>query len=129
MAKLVSAHFLAQEKDDKERAAREAELKRQEKEVEEFQQKMTGRRKRNRRQKVEAETPSFLQRYGKFIVAPMLVLLMAVFVYYLINTWLAEKNTTVSHTSALSYEIDQIDRKYFEKIVLCADLHILEATK
>ncbi len=86
MAKLVSAHFLAQEKDDKERAAREAELKRQEKEVEEFQQKMTGRRKRNRRQKVEAETPSFLQRYGKFIVAPMLVLLMAVFVYYLINT-------------------------------------------
>jgi len=61
------------------------EEQRQKEEYEEFERKIHGRKRKPRKPKQEANEPRFLQRYGKFIIAPVLILLLALFVYFLLQ--------------------------------------------
>jgi biotin carboxyl carrier protein len=81
---LVSLFYL-QDKDKRLEAEAEAAKRREEEEIAEYKRKMEPRKRKPRKQRPEVEEMSFLQKYGKFIVAPMLGILLSVFVYYLFN--------------------------------------------
>lgn len=66
-------------------AAKEEELRRQQAEVEEFERKMTGRKRRPRKRHIEEDSPNFLRRHSKGLVAALLVAFFSCFIYYLMN--------------------------------------------
>ncbi|KAI0218656.1 hypothetical protein LSAT2_029676 [Lamellibrachia satsuma] len=75
-------------KKDKEESDKQHKLQeeqRQKEEYEEFERKIHGRKRKARKPKQETNEPRFLQRYGKFIIAPLLILLFALFVYFLLQ--------------------------------------------
>ena len=73
-----------QQKLAEEEAKKEEELKQQREELERYERKMAARKRKPRRQRTEEEIPTFFQRYGKFIIAPTLVVILALFIYYIL---------------------------------------------
>ena len=82
--KISPCVFSSQEKEEAERARREEEEKRQQAEYERFQRKMQGRRQRRRKPRAEEDEPSLRTKYAKYVIVPVLVALMALFVHYLV---------------------------------------------
>ena len=82
---LIRSISTLQEKEKEEKQRVLEEEKRQQQEYEEFQRRLQGKKRKKRKPRAEEEEPTFLQRYGKYIIAPSLVVLLAGFVYYLIQ--------------------------------------------
>lgn len=78
--------YCFQQRAIEEEARRLEEKKRQEEELAEFERRKQGKRRRQRKQRPEEELPSFFHRYGRFILGPLLVILLAMFMFYLFNT-------------------------------------------
>lgn len=74
-----------QDKDEQEKQRKQDEEQKQQQEYEAFQNRLQGKKRKKRKPRQEEEEPTFLQKYGKFVIAPTLILLMAVFIYYLIE--------------------------------------------
>lgn len=79
------------EKQDKEMAELEKtrleeEARRQREELEDFERKVKGiKKKKQRRPRVEENRPTFFQKYQIYIALPILVAFVAAFVYWLIS--------------------------------------------
>jgi len=82
----AAAQAKRKEKEEQENAKREEQLRRQQQEVEEFEWKMKGKRRKPRKNRVEEEVPTFMQKYGMRVIGPVLAVVLAVFVYYLFVT-------------------------------------------
>ena len=75
-----------QEKAQLEKSRLEEEARRQQEELEDFERKMKGIRKRKpRRQCTEDDSPTFFQKYRTLIVVPVFVAFIAGFVYWLLS--------------------------------------------
>jgi len=73
-----------QREEEAARAQREEEEKKQQAELEEFERKMKGGRKRRPRQRAEVtEEPGFLQKHRTLLVVSVSVAVLAAFLYYL----------------------------------------------
>ncbi|ELT89307.1 hypothetical protein CAPTEDRAFT_178429 [Capitella teleta] len=62
------------------------ERKKQQQELEEFERKQRGKKRKPRKQKAQEGRASFVQTYGRFIIGPLLAVIMAMFLFYLFKT-------------------------------------------
>lgn len=75
-----------QEKAEMEKSRLEEAARRQQEELEDFERKMKGIRKRKpRRQRTEDDSPTFFQKYRTFVVVPMFVAFIAGFIFWLMS--------------------------------------------
>lgn len=72
--------------EEKEKLKKEEELKKQQVELEEYERKTKGRKRRQQKGDQEVqETPSFLQRNSKILFVSVTVAVLAVFAFYLLS--------------------------------------------
>lgn len=62
-------------------------MKKQEAELQEYERKMKGRKRRPQKEEQEVENPSFLQKNKKLLFVSITVVILAVFAFSLLSQW------------------------------------------